>query len=181
MANEFRMHYMTPGSTIYAVLGRSDGQVWNGGGYESPLTANWATYALTVTEQDTTQFYYGTFPGGQPAGLYDYYMFLQVGAGPAVTDPLVAQGRIDWDGTADKGVGAGVILQATGLDTVVVETGLNARQALAIAASACAGVLAGATTPNVTIAAAGVPATNRISATVDGNGNRTVVTLSPPP
>lgn len=182
MASEFRFHHTATGATLYVVLSRgTDGQVYNGGGYEVPLTANWGTYDIALTEQSTTRFYYGDMPAAQAAGLYDYYVFLQAGGGPAVTDNLIGQGRLDWSSAADSGVGAGVTVAAAGLDSVVVETGLNARQALSIAASACAGVLAGATTPNVTIAAAGVPATNRIAATVDGNGNRTVVTLSPPP
>ena len=75
---------------------------------------------------------------------------------------------------------AGFSLAAAGLDSVVVETGLNARQALSILSSSGAGVLAGAATTTVTIAAAGVAATNRITATVDSSGNRSAVTLSPP-
>lgn len=75
---------------------------------------------------------------------------------------------------------AGFRLASTGLDSVVVETGLNARQALSILSSAEGGVLAGAATTTITIAAAGVPATNRITATVDADGNRSAVTLTPP-
>lgn len=74
----------------------------------------------------------------------------------------------------------GYSLAAAGLDSIVVEVGLNARQALSIIASSGGGVLAGAATTSVTIAAAGVAATNRITATVDASGNRSVVTLSPP-
>lgn len=85
-------------------------------------------------------------------------------------------GRI---GAAGAGLTA-VALAAAGLDSVVVETGLNARQALSIATAAASGVLAGAATTSVTIAAAGVPATNRITATVDASGNRSAVTLAPP-
>lgn len=74
----------------------------------------------------------------------------------------------------------GFKLASDGLDAVTVETGLNARQALSIIASATGGVLAGAGTTEITIAAAGVPATNRITATVTAAGNRTAVTLAPP-
>jgi len=41
-------------------------------------------------------------------------------------------------------------------------------------------VLSGATTSTVAIAAAGSPATGRITASVDGSGNRTAVTLNLP-
>lgn len=74
----------------------------------------------------------------------------------------------------------GYSLAGAGLDSVVVETGLNARQALSINSSALGGVLAGAATTTITIAAAGTPATNRITASVDASGNRSAVTLSPP-
>jgi hypothetical protein len=70
-------------------------------------------------------------------------------------------------------------LAAAGLDSVVVEIGLNARQALALKAAALAGVLSGAATSTVTIKGAGV-ATTRIVATVDASGNRSALTLTPP-
>jgi hypothetical protein len=75
-----------------------------------------------------------------------------------------------------------VTLAPAGLDTVVVETGLNARQALALVLAAEAGDTAGAGATGTTfaIAAAGSPSTQRIAATTDFYGNRTVNTLSPP-
>lgn len=73
----------------------------------------------------------------------------------------------------------GYSLAAAGLDSVVVETGLNARQALSLNAAALAGVLAGAGTTTITIKGAGV-ATTRITATVDPDGNRSALTLNAP-
>jgi hypothetical protein len=73
----------------------------------------------------------------------------------------------------------GYALAANGLDSIVVETGLNARQALSINASASGGKLSGAATTTITILGAGV-ATTRILATVDEDGNRSAVTLTPP-
>jgi hypothetical protein len=73
----------------------------------------------------------------------------------------------------------GVFLTAAGMDNVVVESGLNARQAMSIIASASGGVLSGAGTTTITIDGAGV-VTQRIVATVDTNGNRSAVTLHPP-
>lgn len=73
----------------------------------------------------------------------------------------------------------GYALASNGLDSIVVETGVNARQALSIVAAADSGVLAGVGTGTITIAAAANPATNRISATVDATG-RSAVTLSLP-
>lgn len=59
-----------------------------------------------------------------------------------------------------------------------VETGITVKQALQYCASALAGVLAGAGTTTVTIAAINNSGTNRITATVDVNGNRSAVTLA---
>jgi len=74
----------------------------------------------------------------------------------------------------------GYRLSSAGLDSVVVEAGMNARQALSVVASASAGKLEGADSTTVTIYAANDPATERIEATVDANGNRSAVTLSLP-
>lgn len=73
----------------------------------------------------------------------------------------------------------GYSLAAAGLDSVVVETGLNARQSLSIIAAATGGVLSGAATTTNVIKGAGV-ATTRITATVDADGNRSAITLAPP-
>lgn len=67
----------------------------------------------------------------------------------------------------------------TMLDSIQVESGLNARQALSIITASCGGVLDGATTNTITIKGGGV-ATTRIIATVTADGDRTAVVLSPP-
>ncbi len=72
-------------------------------------------------------------------------------------------------------VSSGVALTAAGLDAVVVEVGLNARQALSIAASALGGE--GGDTSGF-YKGAGV-ATHRITYTASA-GERTAVTLNPP-
>ncbi len=70
-------------------------------------------------------------------------------------------------------------LVSTGLDDVVIESGLNARQALSIIAAADAGLISGQETLAPVIKGAGV-STTRITAVTDSDGNRTSVTLSPP-
>jgi hypothetical protein len=74
-----------------------------------------------------------------------------------------------------SGTTLGYSLAAAGLDNVVVEAGLNIRQAISIIAAACAGT--GGTTSNL-YKGAGV-ATTRISFTAAA-GERSVITLSPP-
>jgi hypothetical protein len=112
--------------------------------------------AAVMTNLDTPVSSRSTYSGGPVA---------------SVTAPVTA-------GTVtDK---AGYSLAPGGLDAVTVEVGVNARQALALQAAAWAGVLSGAATTRVLIAAANNPGTNRIDAAVDPDGNRTAVTLHLP-
>lgn len=73
-----------------------------------------------------------------------------------------------------------VELQADGLDQIVVETGVNARQALSVIGSALAGVLAGVGTGTITIEAMNNAGTVRITCTNDLLGNRNTVVLNLP-
>lgn len=61
-----------------------------------------------------------------------------------------------------------------------IETGLSAKQALAVIAAAECGKLSGAATTTITIKAAEEGSTTRITATVDEDGNRSAVTLTLP-
>lgn len=72
-----------------------------------------------------------------------------------------------------------VQLAANGLDAIVIEPGVNARQALVpILATAC-GQISGAGT-NTIVIKGGNTTTTRITATVDAAGNRTAVALNLP-
>lgn len=73
----------------------------------------------------------------------------------------------------------GYKLASDGLDSIPVETGVNARQALSPILAASAGVISGAGTGTIVIRGGNV-ATTRITASTDGGGNRTAVTLSLP-
>jgi hypothetical protein len=75
-------------------------------------------------------------------------------------------------------VATGVVLTSAGLDAVVIEAGLNARQAIQLDTAVLAGVIAGAGTGTVTAKGAGI-ATTRVTAAVDGVGNRSALTLNP--
>lgn len=75
---------------------------------------------------------------------------------------------------------AGLVdLSAAGVDLVVVESGINLRQALALIGAATAGKVSGADTATVTIKNMD-GTTTRIVATVDADGNRSALTLSAP-
>lgn len=70
-------------------------------------------------------------------------------------------------------------LPSSALDGVTVEPGMNARQALSVICAALAGVLELTATNTVAINGANSD-TNRITATVNSNGERLAVTLNLP-
>lgn len=73
----------------------------------------------------------------------------------------------------------GYKLAADGVDLVAADASINLRQAVSLILAALAGKISGAETATVTIKGAD-NATTRILATVDANGNRTAMTLTPP-
>lgn len=80
-------------STIWAASGT--------GAFESYQSANIAMYAITCTEQGTASAYYvGTFPSAIPAGIYSLLIKQQIGGSPSESDPTVATGDVNWNGTA---------------------------------------------------------------------------------
>ena len=70
-------------------------------------------------------------------------------------------------------------LAPLGLDSVAIEAGVNARQALSPILAATAGVILGAGTGTVVIKG-GNSSTTRITASTDNAGNRTAVSLTLP-
>lgn len=134
------------------------------------LTATMKTSAATAADLAIT--------ANALLNLMATYIDTEVAAIKAKTDQLVftVVNKVDSNVIVKTGFG----LASDGLDSVTVEAGLNARQALSIIASALAGVLSGAATTTITIQAAGVPGTTRITATVDSDGNRSTLTLVPP-
>lgn len=99
MANEISLDYGTTGLTLYALIFNAVGQIWNGATFETPLAANWATYATTMSEQSTTGFYAGTFPV-VAAGEYSVSIRRKMSGSVATTDPVYGAGQIAWGGTA---------------------------------------------------------------------------------
>jgi hypothetical protein len=74
---------------------------------------------------------------------------------------------------------SGYALAPSGLDSIQVEVGVNARQALSPILAASAGVVLGAGTGTIVLKGGNVAVT-RITATTDNLGNRTAVTLTLP-
>ena len=91
MADELRCVDPT-GNTCYAVIYSATGTVWNGSSFVTPASANWGTYAVTLTEQGGTGFYLGSMPAGIGAGTYSTYAYEQQGGSPAVGDTAIHGG-----------------------------------------------------------------------------------------
>ena len=121
-------------------------------------------------------------PGGYPAGsagaILGGNLDVKVssrsvfagGTVAAVTSPVTVGTNFDKTGYS---------LSTAGLDSITVETGVNARQALSPILAASAGVLLGAGTGTIVIKG-GNTALTRVTATTDNAGNRTAVVLSLP-
>lgn len=99
MAGELQRRYTT-GQTVYAHVRSAVGTIWNGTALEAYLTANVATYDVTMTEQGTaSQLYVGTFPAAAAAGTYQVTYWEQVGGSPAETDTYIATEVVEWTGS----------------------------------------------------------------------------------
>lgn len=107
--------------------------------------------------------------------------------GASITHADTISGALMWDtgggspvyASEEINTLAGYKLASDGLDSIPVETGVNARQALSPILAASAGVISGAGTGTIVIRGGNV-ATTRITASTDADGNRTAVTLSLP-
>ena len=119
------------------------------------IYANGTAGSILGHNLDTTVSSRSNFAGGVVAG---------------VTAPVTVGQNNDKSGYA---------LSPAGLDSIVVESGINVRQALSPMLAAVAGSLAGAGTGSILIKAAG-NATTRITATTDNAGNRSSINLNLP-
>ena len=57
-------------------------------------------FAISATEQGSSNFYAASFPAAVPAGVYNLDAHQQTGGSAAQTDPRVAAGEEQWNGTA---------------------------------------------------------------------------------
>ncbi len=130
------------------------------------LPANFANLAIDSATGGITVKGYAV--GQDPASL--------VLASPANKLATDGVGRVIAGTVADK---VGYTLAAAGLDSITVETGINARQALSPILAASAGVITGAGTGTIVIQGANA-STSRIVATTDNAGNRLSVVLALP-
>lgn len=97
MANEMRIRYTASGEIgLYAILmDRTTGYVHNGSTFETPVTANWDNYDKGLTEQSTTQWYYGNLPS-LTEGKYEVSVYRKVGGTVAPSDDYLGTIPFDW-------------------------------------------------------------------------------------
>lgn len=178
------------GLTPTVTLSKNGAAFGAAAGAVSEIGSGWYALAGNATDRSTLGplAFHATGTGADPAD--DLYVIVPWDPFDSVRLGLTALPNAAANaanGLPTNGTGSGQISLTTGyvtvapagLDQVVVETGLNARQALSVIASSTAGVLSGGGTSTIVIKGAGV-ATTRITATVDVNNNRTAITLAPP-
>jgi hypothetical protein len=101
MASELHIPYGIAGQTVYAIVRDLSGDVWNGSAFETYAAGNFATYDVAATEQGSSGFYVASFPGSISAGVYNVTARDRSGGTPAESDPVIAQGSLHWDGSAE--------------------------------------------------------------------------------
>lgn len=100
MAGEIQVAYQAA-ATVYVLIRNRNGAIWNGSTFETYVTANYATYTVSLTEQGSASgFYAGTFPAGiTTPGVYSIVAKRQSGGSPAETDSTIATGDLQWNGS----------------------------------------------------------------------------------
>ena len=101
MAGEIQANFSS-GATLYCLIRNRVGQVWNTSGlaFETYQTANYADYDVSLVEQGSASgFYIGTMPATIAAGVYSVVVKRQVAGSAAESDPSVAVGDLQWNGT----------------------------------------------------------------------------------
>jgi hypothetical protein len=165
----------SPGQSLqYAVLRRSDGKLYDfqNSVFSSTPASAWAglpeltsvvggLYSATLTPTPSAQF------------SNDQYI---VPVKNTATGAAAGVAVAEMYGGDDAPVFPAAV--ASAVWTYLIEAGIQAAQALSVAGSAGGGVLAGAGTTTVTLAALGSPGTNRITAQTDASGNRTSIQLN---
>lgn len=101
MAGEIQYSYQA-GRTCYYVIRNRIGQIWStvGLSFGAYATASYANYTISVTQQGTASaFYAGTFPSTIVPGVYSITGKEQIGGSVAETDPTIATGDYQWNGS----------------------------------------------------------------------------------
>ena len=105
MAGEIQLSYQT-GKTVYSVIrNHVSGYIWSlsggsAGAFEQFTSGNWQNYAISLTEQGVSSYYAGNFPSAAAPSVYALTGYNQAGASPLQTDAAIANGNLEWNGSA---------------------------------------------------------------------------------
>lgn len=103
MSAELQWSYET-GKSCYCVMRNTTGQPWSTsggtGGFSAFLSGAWPDYAVAGTEQGVTGYYTADMPAAMPAGVLNVVAKEQLGGTEAQTDPTIANGDVQWNGSA---------------------------------------------------------------------------------
>ncbi len=176
MSNEFIWDTIT-GQTLYAIRWQPNGDAFltNGASDEAyGAGGNDADdYDVTMPEVGVASGHYvGNFDTGAAiaAGFYPYTIYLQAGGSPADSDKPIAKGMMYWDGTAE----IDLYTLTTAILSGVIEGTITVKESLRLMLATLAGKASGGGTGTL-IFRDTTDSKDRITATVDINGNRTVV------
>lgn len=103
MAGEIAVDWTTGVQLYGQVRNRTSGYIWQGSSFiaYSSLSGNQALYPVALVEQGTaSQHYLGDFPVGiTQGGDYDITIRQKLGAAYVESDPVVANGDVQWNGS----------------------------------------------------------------------------------
>lgn len=105
MSAEINWRHVATGDTLYATIRSRTNTMWSTAGtpnFEALTVANWANYAITMTETPASSYFYvGTFPaisGNMVAGFYWVDIYKRLAGSVAISDTIVGGIVGYWDG-----------------------------------------------------------------------------------
>lgn len=104
MANELAISGVPTGRTLYTVVRNRTQQPYNtsSAAWETATGANWAAYAVALTEQIASGYYVGSLPAAiTTRDLYSYEVRQQAGGSPTVTDASLGALALPWTGALE--------------------------------------------------------------------------------
>jgi hypothetical protein len=101
VANELQCTFDS-GKTVYFLIRSATATIWStvANSLVTYATADYTNYDIAATEQGTASGYYtGDFPSAAAPGVYSIVAKQQLGGSPAESDPTIAQGSEQWNGS----------------------------------------------------------------------------------
>lgn len=102
MAGEVQFKYKTSATTYFRTWNRNS-LIFNTSGTSGAFTnydaSVYESYKRSATEKGSCGHYAGDFPTTIAPGIYSIEALEQLGANPAESDPIIAVGDLEWNGT----------------------------------------------------------------------------------